>query len=403
MHKSKYINIIIQYIEKCLSDEINPDNIAKRHFISLSQMYRDFYSYTGHSIKEYIRKRRISNACEKLKSSDIPLSVIASESGCETQQSFQKQFKTLVGMTPIEYKNSNRYFYFYPFFVNDISIAVKVGAENIPQCTTERFYDSCLRGIEDKAIESLGKINSRVFGRNGKQIDNQFCYEIMTEKDGIGKTGTYSTCVVDYNENDINNGWNYLYNIWLSISMFEQAGDGYFEEYFFKNGKPHKLKLYLPVKKREAAHNIRIAQIPKMTFLVSKVKGLNAERKASENVIGFLNEKSPFIINNAKNFYICVYDGICECGVELDSGIKLPENSNLEILHILSGTYAILPDDCLGDISIGSEKMNLWLMNNSIAYENEPIFAVYESLNGRYDTDNIKMKLYKRLKDDKNG
>lgn len=86
--KANYIHFIIQYIEKHLSDEINPENIAKQHFISISQLYRDFYSYTGHSIKEYIRKRRISNACEKLKCSGIPLSVIAAQSRCETQQSF---------------------------------------------------------------------------------------------------------------------------------------------------------------------------------------------------------------------------------------------------------------------------------------------------------------------------
>jgi AraC-like DNA-binding protein len=60
MQKNKYINTVIEFIESNLSTEINPEIIAKKHFISLSQLYRDFYAYTGHSIKEYIRKRRIS-------------------------------------------------------------------------------------------------------------------------------------------------------------------------------------------------------------------------------------------------------------------------------------------------------------------------------------------------------
>ncbi|NCA68029.1 MAG: AraC family transcriptional regulator, partial [Clostridia bacterium] len=103
MHKPNYINDVLLYIEKYLMTEIDPNSISKHHFISLSQLYRDFYAFTGYSIKEYIRKRRISNICEKIKCSDIPLAVIADESGCQTQQAFHKQFKSIVGMTPLEY------------------------------------------------------------------------------------------------------------------------------------------------------------------------------------------------------------------------------------------------------------------------------------------------------------
>lgn len=67
------------------------------------------------------------------------------------------------------------------------------------------------------------------------------------------------------------------------------------------------------------------------------------------------------------------------------------------------GRYAVLPDDCFGDIRIGSEKMDLWLKKNAILHEGEPVFAVYTILNGRYDNEHIQMRLYKRLKNDKNG
>ena len=32
---------VIEFIESNLSTEINPDMIAKKHFVSLSQLYRD--------------------------------------------------------------------------------------------------------------------------------------------------------------------------------------------------------------------------------------------------------------------------------------------------------------------------------------------------------------------------
>ncbi len=422
LERLECICAVFSYIENHLKEELGPENIAERHFVSLSQLYRDFYSYTGHSIKEYIRKRRISNACEKIKCSDLPLAVIADESGCQTQQAFHKQFKSIVGMTPLEYRQSNTYFYFYPFSVDEISLAVKVGSEEIPECSTTRFYDSCLLGIEDKAIAALGKIKGRVFGRNGKQIGNQFCYEVMTENFELSserrntlhscqeqQSYSFASCVVNYNEQDINDGWNYLYYVWLSASMFEQSEDGYFEEYLFQNGQPRKLKLYLPVKKRKAQRHIVISSIPEMAFVIARENGHSAERKASERVMAFLQECHPLLVRNARRFYVCTYDDICECGVECGAGFKLPAltdqrfDSGLEILHIPEDQYAVLSDDRLGDIRMGGAKMDLWLQNNSIAYENEPVFAVYETLDGKYDSENICMKLYKRLKNDKNG
>ncbi len=415
MQKNGQIDAAVKFIEKNLSDELNPEAVAKTHFFSVSQLYRDFYSYTGHSVKEYIRKRRISNACERLKCSELPLDVIAAGSGYQTQQAFHKQFKGLVGLTPIEYRKSDTWFYFYPFAANEVNFAVKVGAETIPECAVTHYYDSRLSGIEDRAVASLGEIKGRVFGRNGKQIGNRFCYELMTEKtDGAGKisekSGTYAVCAVNYNEREIGDGWNYLYNVWLSSSMFEQAEEGYFEEYLFKDGKPHRLKLYLPVKKRGTARHIAIVQEPEKAFLIAREAGKDAERRASEKVMGFLQERHPLLVRNARRFYvrICIsaYGDFCECGVECGGALHLSENGRLELLRIPAGTYAALPDGCLGDISVGAAKLERWLKNNGVAHHNEPVFAVYEAKDGRYDADSVEMTLFKRLKNnenDKNG
>ncbi|MDR0861424.1 MAG: helix-turn-helix domain-containing protein [Oscillospiraceae bacterium] len=409
MQKSGYIKTLTTSIERDLTAELSPDTIARRNFLSVSQLYRDFYAYTGHSIKEYIRKRRISNACEKLRCSDTPLAIIAEESGCRTQQAFCKLFKSIVGLTPMEYKQSDSYYYFYPFPADEISLAVKVGTETIPECTTQRFYDSCLLGIEDKAIAALGEINGRVFGRNGKQIGSRLCYEVMLGTDTPGSAATYATCTVNYKEQDINDGWNYLYNIWLPGSMFEQSDSGYFEEYLFRNGKnphggkPYKLKLYLPVKKRRAAQHFRILQEPEKAFVAARASGHNAEHKASKAVMDFLQAHYPLLIRNARHFYVSVSGGTYTCGVECGGEFSLPAESGLEILHLPTGQYAVLPDDCLGDIRVGADKITRWLQNNSIQHKDEPIFAVYEAPNGHYDTDSVRMMLYKKLKDDKNG
>ena len=399
MDNLRYIEAALLYIEENLSDELLPESISGRHFVSQRKFYRDFYARTGHSVKEYIRKRRISNACEKLKCSQLPLAVIANHSGCKTQQVFHKQFRSIVGMTPLEYRQGNTYFHYYPLSLEGICHAVSIGSETIPACYITRFYDDDSKGIEDRAVASLGEIHGRVFGRGGKRIGGRFCYETMTECAGASKTDLFATCVVGYDEVQINSAWNYLYNSWLSASMFEEAGGGYFEEFLMKNGKPHRLKLYVPVRKRKTAQHISMAQRNETAFLVARKSGNNAEQMAAEAVINYLKKNNPQVIKTAERFYVCEHGGEYICGIECGGDFPATQSSDfgVEILHLPEGVYANLPEDCAGDIRAGVEKMEAWLKNNAVAHLGEPVFALYEKQRGAAMGESIRMTLCKRL------
>lgn len=250
MLDTNYIRAVLFYIEQHLTADLNSEHIAKRYQVSLSRLYQDFYAYTDHSFNEYIRLRRISDACERIKSSKLPIPVIASESGCPTEQTFQRQFKRIIGVPPLKYRYGDTHFYFPPFAANDISVAIKVSAETLPRYKTTLFYDSCAAGIEDKAVVSLGKVAGRLFGCHGKPFGGKSCYKLMTEISGTGNSDLYAACVVNYNGAKIDAGWHYLCNIWLPSSIFEASGKPLFEEYLFQDGLLQKLKLYLPVRKK---------------------------------------------------------------------------------------------------------------------------------------------------------
>ena len=337
---------------------------------------------------------------------------IAANSGCQTQQAFHKQFKSIVGMTPMEYRQSDTYFYFHPLAAGGAggraatTFAVKVGAEPIPGCDTARFYDPCLDGIEDRALASLGSIAGRVFGRNGKQLGSRFCYELMTENGTPARSGAYATCTAAYDGQSINSAWNYLYNTWLPASMFEQTDEGYFEEYLFKNGAPYKLRLYLPVRRRRAAQCIAITELDETRFVVARECGPHAEHMAAERVTGYLRGHFPLLLRAARRFYVHAGGSVYECGVECGGAFRLQEDSGLQLLRVPAGRYAVLPDDCLGDVRAGAERLDAWAANNGFAGEGGgEVFAVYETRDGSYDADSVGMKLYKRLKEenDKNG
>jgi AraC-like DNA-binding protein/DNA gyrase inhibitor GyrI len=423
---------VIDAIENDLSSEINLETLAKRHFISLRQLHRDFYSLTGHSVGEYIRLRRISNACAKIKASTLSLDVIAGESGYETQQAFHKQFKNVVGLTPLAYKKSDCYFCFYPMTKEETPVVVRVGEEKIPPLDVTRYYDTQLIGIEDRALASLGsktrcinewtdkdkvnvlrkddqpneglidrniKLNGRIFGRHGKQNGSRFCYEVLMSCQGEGRSVLCATTTVPYIEETINNAWNYLYNSWLPGSMFEQADEGYFEEYFFHREKnlgdrtTHKIKLYLPIVKRRDAQHIVISERKESSYIIAKECGEDAERRASERVLLFLRKHYPLLLHNARQFYVQEEGGLYACGVACPSGLLLPQGSCLEMKILPAGRYAVLSGGCLGDTVVGEVKMRAWLKNNSISYTDEPMFAIYESQNGRLDEESVTMTL----------
>jgi len=131
--------------------------------------------------------------------------------------------------------------------------------------------------------------------------------------------------------------------------------------------------LYLPVKKRKAERHIAIKEMQEAVFVIARERGYDAERKASEKVMAFLQERHPLLIRNTRRFYVCAYDDVCECGMECGDSFILPTDSSLEIMRVSAGQYAVLPDDRLGDMRIGAAKMDFWLRNNGIAHANEPV------------------------------
>ncbi|MDP4089188.1 MAG: AraC family transcriptional regulator [Bacillota bacterium] len=95
---------IIDYIEDNLHENIQLEVIAKRTNFSLMQVYRIFSIIMGMTLKEYIRRRRMSKALFDIKFSCEPIINVALKSGYSTHEAFSRAFKELFGVLPIEYR-----------------------------------------------------------------------------------------------------------------------------------------------------------------------------------------------------------------------------------------------------------------------------------------------------------
>ena len=407
-------------MEQSLGGELRVEDLAEAGFLSRTQLYRAFYNATGHSVKEYIRKRRLSRALALIKHTDIPLLEIAQDCGFGSQQALCKAVKAATGLAPLQYKAGGDEYYFPPG-AGQQAYTVTVSAETIPPTLRLRYYDSRLRGIENRALAWLFAerpgYKGRIFGRNGEQKGSKLCYELFIESDQPDQpafTGTFAKTTCPNDEAEINAAWDYLYDSWLKTSMFAvpagKTPGPWFEEYIYAGAQVRRLALYLPVERRPGFHIIRLCQCGDMHFLTACRAGANAEEAASRAVMAFLAARYPSLARSARQFYVStaspagphlVQDKEYTCGIAVQSPLKLPADCGIELLTRPAGEYAVLEGDCCGDSGVYQSVLAAWMDSMGLEALGPP-FALYEA-DGGFDTQNIRVKLYQQVKNGTNG
>jgi AraC family transcriptional regulator len=73
------------------------------HPVHLAREFRRFYRYT---VQEYVRKRRIDEACRRLSTTEAPFKEIALAVGFFDQSHFARTLKKFTGLTPSEYRGA---------------------------------------------------------------------------------------------------------------------------------------------------------------------------------------------------------------------------------------------------------------------------------------------------------
>jgi AraC family transcriptional regulator len=420
MEKLFYLKNAITIIEKCISDKMNINRLACECFISPRQFYRDFYSLTGHTINEYIRKRRLSRALNLLRYSKMSMADIACLCGYSSQAAFCQTVKYYLNMTATEYKNNTSQYYFPVFNSNDFR-QIEVKTETIPKTISIHFYDNKLSGIENRAIEYWHSIaahyKGRIFGRNEKQCGNRFCYELMIEYSDENMTliqnsklkvssinpsikCSFATTIVKNNEQEINAAWDYLYTHWLKNSMFEQDKTPYFEEYLFKNSKNSKLILYLPVIPRLSYFKINVTPCGDKLFIVSTKKGINSEKLASDIVINFIAKQYPHLLETQKEYYVSKSYDNCTCGMRVNESRYIPDDGSISLLTIQNGMYASLEGACFGGSCEYENILMQWIIENGYEADDKP-FTIYDISKGMKRNELV-VKSYIKIKWQKN-
>jgi len=102
MDHLQQIQRAVDYIEDHLKDDLTVDAIAKVAAFSKWHFQMIFSSAVGDTLKEYIRKRRLTAALNELSTTERRIIDIALDAGFESQEAFTRAFKAMFGKTPGE-------------------------------------------------------------------------------------------------------------------------------------------------------------------------------------------------------------------------------------------------------------------------------------------------------------
>lgn len=99
----KEINLIINYINEH-KGAVSFLNVCEKFNRSRSHISHLFKKSCGYSFKEYCNNLKLDIAADMLKTTDLPVTQVALESGFNDVSYFIKMFKTKFGLSPMKYK-----------------------------------------------------------------------------------------------------------------------------------------------------------------------------------------------------------------------------------------------------------------------------------------------------------
>ncbi|WP_214483667.1 AraC family transcriptional regulator [Bacillus sp. SM2101] len=108
------IQKVIEYIELNLQNDLTLEELANKANFSIYHFHRVFHTLVGASVMEYVRKRRLVQAANKISCTDIRVIDVALENGFRSHETFTRSFKKLFKMTPSEYRKRRIKTHLYP-------------------------------------------------------------------------------------------------------------------------------------------------------------------------------------------------------------------------------------------------------------------------------------------------
>ncbi|MBU6219538.1 MAG: AraC family transcriptional regulator [Bacteroidetes bacterium] len=106
--ETERMGIVHEYVLKHFKENINLSTVASLSNMTEAAFCRYFKSRTNKTFSDFVKEIRIGNACKMLQNEQKSISQICYESGYNTVSNFNNQFKSLKGVSPLQYQKLYR-------------------------------------------------------------------------------------------------------------------------------------------------------------------------------------------------------------------------------------------------------------------------------------------------------
>lgn len=156
MESAQIIANSIQYIETHLSDPLSADQLASLAGFSTYHFCHLFAGRTGVPVMEYIRRRRLAHAAEKLWTGRKIVDV-AADCGFDTHAGFAKAFKKIYGYPPQEY--CRRITPHRPMIPNPLAGMQPASPTALPSCRIEYRDGFYIAGVILRTVREQSRVS----------------------------------------------------------------------------------------------------------------------------------------------------------------------------------------------------------------------------------------------------
>lgn len=104
------ISKALDYVSRCYMEDIRVEDLARYCHMSETHFRRLFSDYMHMGPLEYINTVRVQAACEHLKKTDESVADIAHKCGFTTNSTFNRNFRQIMGTTPMEWRKKPEHY-----------------------------------------------------------------------------------------------------------------------------------------------------------------------------------------------------------------------------------------------------------------------------------------------------
>ena len=157
----------LNYIEENIYEDIKIEEVVEEAFMSVSLFYKLFSKVVGTTLKDYIRKRRLSLSKKDLIETKQSILEIALKYQYETYEAYSRSFKKLFGVSPKRYRESVKNVNEYTIFQK---ISLICGGVNMNEERIKEKINASSGFLLDIDIDKFGLINKNYGRRFGDRI-----------------------------------------------------------------------------------------------------------------------------------------------------------------------------------------------------------------------------------------